>query len=430
MLPAGIIRGLSLLLPVLLVWLAWIKARPDRRLAGAVLVAFVWQLPALLLVQELNLRAGWWHFEADGGLLREMPADLWLGWAVLWGAVPAIGLRNLPLWLSALVMVLLDFALMPLCAPVVQLYDNWWTGDAVAAAIALVPGLLFARWTAANTQLKARVVLQFLAFSGLMLWVIPEIILSQTGGSWQTALSRHWACQTVFLSIIAFFSVPALSAVQEFCQRGKGTPVPLDPPRRLVTSGPYAYMANPMQTGMTLVFLTWGLWIGSLWVALVAVLTITAGAGILGWNENRDLRERFGEAWNEYRREVKTWLPRLRPRIVVPARLYVAESCTQCRSLGVWLARRSLTGMEILSAENHPSRKLTRLTYEAPGWSETGLAAFTRALEHINLGWAWIGWTLRLPVLRPVLQWLVDLAGGGPRKILEKKQWITPRNRP
>src|SRR5687768_3006400 len=129
MLPAGIIRGISLLLPVLLLWLAWIKVRPDRRLAGAAVVAFAWQLPALLFVQELNLRAGWWHFEADGGLLRGMPADLWLGWAVLWGAVPAIALRKLPLWLSALIMVAADLAFMPLCAPVVQLHDNWWTGE-------------------------------------------------------------------------------------------------------------------------------------------------------------------------------------------------------------------------------------------------------------------------------------------------------------
>ena len=73
----------------------------------------------------------------------------------------------------------------------------------------------------------------------------------------------------------------------------------------------------------------------------------------------------------------------------------------------------------ILPAENHPSRQLTRLTYEAPGWTESGLGAFARALEHLHLGWAWIGWTLRLPVLRQALQWLTDLAGAGPRKLPE-----------
>ena len=417
MLNAGVIRGLSLLLPVLLLWLAWLKASPDRRLAGAAVLAFLWQLPALLLVQELNLRAGWWHFEANGGLLRDMPADLWLGWAMLWGAVPAIGLRTVPLWLSALIMIAADMALMPLCAPVVRLHENWCTGEFIAAAIALVPGLLFARWTAANTHLSSRVVLQFLAFSGLMLWVIPDIILSQTSDSWQRALSRPWAEQTVIFSLAALFAVPALSAVQEFCQRGQGTPVPLDPPRRFVTSGPYAYLVNPMQTCMALVFLTWGWWTGSIWVALVSILAVTGGAGILGWNERRDLEERFGETWSDYHREMKSWLPRRRPRVVVPARLYVAESCTQCRSLGAWLAKHCLTGLEILPAENHPSRQLTRLTYEAPGWNESGIAALARSFEHINLGWAWIGWTMRLPVVRFVLQWITDLSGGGPRKL-------------
>ena len=44
---------------------------------------------------------------------------------------------------------------------------------------------------------------------------------------------------------------------------------------------------------------------------------------------------------------------------------------------------------------------------------EEGLAA----LEHIHLGWAFLGWTLRLPLVCPLAQWLVDASGGGPHHV-------------
>ena len=55
-----------------------------------------------------------------------------------------------------------------------------------------------------------------------------------------------------------------LAAVQEFAVRGSGTPVPFDPPKRLVTTGPYAYVRNPMQLSAALVMLGWGAILGQL----------------------------------------------------------------------------------------------------------------------------------------------------------------------
>src|SRR5207248_2717898 len=99
--------------------------------------------------------------------------------------------------------------------------------------------------------------------------------------------------------------------------------------------------------------------------------------------------------------------------------LYVDSDCGPCSQLGQWLLRLHPRGLDIVSAADHPRRDLDRLTFiSAPGDFEAeGVAALARALEHVHLGWALVGWTLRLPVLNSVAQLLVDASGGGPRRV-------------
>jgi hypothetical protein len=215
-------------------------------------------------------------------------------------------------------------------------------------------------------------------------------------------------------------AIMGLSAVQEFVQRGGGTPIPYDAPRRLVTSGPYAYVANPMQLSMAIVLTIWGFIIGEPWVSLGGPMAFVYSAGIAAWDESSDLTGRFGEAWKEYRRHVRPWILRLRPyHGGAAARLYVAETCGPCSEVAAWFAQRMPTGLEIVPAELHPHRDLNRITYDPGdgGREEEGVAAIARALEHVHLGWAAVGWMLRLPGLRAVLQLVVDASGGEPRLI-------------
>jgi hypothetical protein len=208
--------------------------------------------------------------------------------------------------------------------------------------------------------------------------------------------------------------------------------VPFDPPKRLVITGPYAYIANPMQTAMTLVFLGWGALLGSWWVVAAAAMSIVYSAGIAAWDEGGDLRARFGDRWIAYRRHVRPWWPRWRPFVIDDnddnasprsARLYVAASCGQCSTIGRWLQSRKPIGLTFVAAEEHPTRDLWRITYD-PGDGtpdEEGVAAIGRALEHINFAWAFAGMAMRLPLVSYVLQALVDASGGGPQRIRRRR---------
>ena len=75
--------------------------------------------------------------------------------------------------------------------------------------------------------------------------------------------------------------------------------------------------------------------------------------------------------------------------------------------------------LKLVPAEEHPSRDLSRLTYELsnPNITADGVVGLARALEHINIFWAIIGGFIRLPIISYLLQLIVDSIGGGPRKV-------------
>lgn len=424
-----VIRIVALYGPAMLVVLAWALHPPSRSRAAAALLAFAWNVPALLLVNVLAIRFGWWTFAPSPVRLAGVPLDLLLGWTLLWGAAPVLLAPRVPLFVVMSVLALADLVLMPLAAPVVALRGTWFVGEIVAVVIALAPSQLLARWTEADADVERRAALQVVAFSAMVLWVLPAAIFEVVGGSWSRLLDAWHSYGGILLQLAAVPALLGVSAVQEFATRGRGTPIPFDPPRRLVTTGPYAYVANPMQLSMTLVLVAWGAILTNVWVALAGVMAVIYSVGVAAPDERVDLDARFGGAWRSYRRSVRTWIPRWRPYHASaddgsagPAtRLYVAGGCDRCAEVARWFAARRPTGLEIVPAENHPDRDLQRITCdprEGDGRSsreQDGVAAIARALEHVHLGWALVGFFLRLPGVSQVLQLVVDASGGEPR---------------
>jgi protein-S-isoprenylcysteine O-methyltransferase Ste14 len=257
--------------------------------------------------------------------------------------------------------------------------------------------------------------LQATAFSGLALGVLPHVVLEHTGGSWQALATRPQWMTGLLLQCVAALGLLGVSAVQEFAVRGGGTPVPFDAPTRLVTSGPYAYVRNPMQLSAALVLLAWGALLGSWWVAAAGAMAVIYGAGFAAGDEGADLHRRFGERWRQYTRR---WRPADLGDVSPRATLYVAEECGPCSEVRAWFDARRPVGLDIAAAERHPSRTLTRITYD-PGDDSgdlQGVAAIASALQHVHLGWALLGMFVRLPGVCQTLQLITDASGGAQRE--------------
>lgn len=417
------IRALGLYVPmVAAVALGRQRMRSQANVA-AILAGLCWSLLSLMALQIANTRFHWWTFEAHGGLIRGMPADLYIGWAILWGVLPILAFPRAPLWMTTALFVGLDLALMPLCSPVVTLSNRWLAGEALAVGFVLLPALLFARWTWNHEHLYARVVFWIVSFSAVVFFLIPEIVFAALGrGDWSPlAAGNSWTRGLKFQGL-ALVGVAALSAAQEFARRGMGTPIPFDPPSRLVTSGLYRYIASPMQLSGSLALTAWGLMLKSPWLAAIGPVTLVYCVGLAHWHEELTMRGRFGDTWLSYRSNVGAWLPRWDPwhdpKAAVP-RLYIAAGCGPCSEVRAWFERHTPVALELFAAEDHPARDLSRITYDPMDGTaeEEGVAAIGRGLEHINLAWAFAGAFLRLPGICWVAQVLIDAAGFGPRLV-------------
>ncbi|MER5866794.1 isoprenylcysteine carboxylmethyltransferase family protein [Kitasatospora sp. NPDC002040] len=406
----ALIRAACLFVPLLAVVAAAAVRRPTRAGIAAAIVGGAWQLALLPGVNLLAERAGWWSFGADGGTVAGLPVDLLLGWVLLWGVLPPLAADRLPWPLTAALLGWLDLAAMPLLSPVVRLGEHWLYGESVAIALCLLPGLLLARWTARGERLRLRAGAQVL-LAGLLMIVLP---LAAAG-----ARLPHGTVLSTGVQVLAVPALLGIAAVREFVVRGGGTPLPYDPPHRLVTSGPYAYVRNPIQLSLVLCHLVLAAFTGNAWMLAAAGVCVAYSAGLASWHEGAELDRRYGPGWSEYTAGVRPWLPRLRPWAgTAPASIHVARTCGVCSGVGRWIIARSPVALTVRAAEDHPAG-LSRITYESADGRDRaeGVAALGRALQHFHLGWALLGWTLLIPGLAALAQLIADATAGGPREL-------------
>jgi len=93
----------------------------------------------------------------------------------------------------------------------------------------------------------------------------------------------------------------------------KGTPVPINPPPKLITNGPYTYSRNPMMTGLFMMLAGMGILYGS--ASLTFIITpMFVFISILEFKyiEEPELEKRFGKEYTEYKERTPIIIPKIR----------------------------------------------------------------------------------------------------------------------
>jgi protein-S-isoprenylcysteine O-methyltransferase Ste14 len=157
------------------------------------------------------------------------------------------------------------------------------------------------------------------------LWLRSVFYAALVGGIWLVVIPltlvhydphgpafrfRSAICLGVGTGLFSLGTALAFWSGFKLIHRGNGTPFPLDPTRRLVTSGPYRVVRNPQ--GIALVLLTCG---EALVVdaPLLWLLPLLAGLFLIGVAEpfeDWEMHRRFGRRYDRYRSRVRRWLPR------------------------------------------------------------------------------------------------------------------------
>ena len=135
--------------------------------------------------------------------------------------------------------------------------------------------------------------------------LIPYWLLSSPSASpMQLGVFRYFGVLPILIGAAIY-----LWCAWDFTFAGRGTPAPIDAPKELVVRGLYRYVRNPMYVGVTSILLGEALLFAS------PRLFAFAGAMFISFfffvvvYEEPTLREKFGESYRQYCRNVPRWIP-------------------------------------------------------------------------------------------------------------------------
>ena len=118
-----------------------------------------------------------------------------------------------------------------------------------------------------------------------------------------------------FVLVVAGVALYLICAFWGFALRGKGTPAPIDPPKKLVVEGPYRIVRNPMYWSVAFVMLGEALVFRSLPLAEIGCVFFAGTALFVMVYEEASLRVKFGAEYEAYCRRVPRWIPRFRDKL-------------------------------------------------------------------------------------------------------------------
>ncbi len=131
---------------------------------------------------------------------------------------------------------------------------------------------------------------------------------------WRSVPAYPLPVRVAGLVLAAFGAIVLLHAFTRFVIDGLGTPAPIAPTERLVVSGLYRYVRNPMYLGVLAVITGQALLLNRPVLLAYAAAVAAAVAAFVHWYEEPTLTRRYGIAYQRYRQAVPAWLPRLRRR--------------------------------------------------------------------------------------------------------------------
>lgn len=145
---------------------------------------------------------------------------------------------------------------------------------------------------------------------GLVLVLFPWMITR-----WHSGSAYPTSVVALGYALIVVGAVVNVLSFVRFPAEGGGTPFPTNPPssRRVIVGGPYRYVRNPIYVAFVPVLVGLALVLARPVLLIYGAVLMAALVAFVHWYEEPTMVKRFGAQYEEYRKRVPGWVPRIRP---------------------------------------------------------------------------------------------------------------------
>jgi protein-S-isoprenylcysteine O-methyltransferase Ste14 len=145
---------------------------------------------------------------------------------------------------------------------------------------------------------------------GAVVGLVPWLI---TGWREAPALLGFAPLRWLGMVLVGLCVLILLDSFWRFAREGLGSPAPVYPTERLVTTGLYRHVRNPMYVALVAGILGQALWLPSGALIIYAALVALAAHLFVRFYEEPALKRAHGAQYAAYCAAVPRWLPRLAP---------------------------------------------------------------------------------------------------------------------
>jgi len=159
-----------------------------------------------------------------------------------------------------------------------------------------------------NSINAVKTLLQIISVWSITLVLFPWIILD----AFQVDNTSTPLLQYIAYGLFGLSSILGLSSAYVLVKNGEGTPLPADQTKKLVVKGTYKFVRNPMAIAGMGQGIAIAIYFGSVHILFYTLLGGIVWHTVVRPIEEKDMLQRFGDAYATYHKKVGLWFPKLK----------------------------------------------------------------------------------------------------------------------
>lgn len=382
-----------------------LRKKQDHKQNWAIFFSVLFSFSSIQLVNYICENQGFWEFTNSKFNVFVIPPTTLFTWTIIWGIIPLLSMNYRTTLITFLMLFWIDVLSMPYMADDIgfHLSNQWMLGNVLMCLMIFIPGYCWAYFFYYSTNTSFRAVMQVLTMILLFFYSLP-ILLYELG----TIKHLNFSLSSLEYQVLFIFAFPGLVATQQLVSLGKGTPFPYDKTKKLVQIGIYSYSRNPIQWSFSIIWIPLA-WIHSCPELLIACpISFLYSISVSNFQESFDMKDRFRNDWDNYIKKVPKWHFIYVPKYIPQGKIYFDFNCKGCTEIKDWFSARKAINLEIIPASEY-NGEIKNVTYvDYLGNHHRSIEAIAFALGHINLFYACAGWFMNFPIIKNLLQVIVD----------------------